>query len=143
MRIVIDTNTVISGLGRRTGSNPSQILKLWEQGDIKLLTSPDTLAELNRVVTYPRVKKYLKISDNELERFLILYATTSTIVREPEPLHFVTSDIDDNIFVDLAVAGQARYLVTGDKKHLLPLVWYQDIAIITPATFIGRYHQEQ
>ena len=133
MRVVVDTNTVISGIARAAG-NPYQILELWRQGAIELLSSTATLTELERVLTYPRVRKLL-------QRFVVLYRTQTTHIVVNLALQAVESDPDDNIIVELAVAGNARYIVTGDKKHLLPLRRYQGIEIVSPATFLLVYRE--
>jgi len=140
MRVVVDTNTVISGIARAAG-NPYQILELWRQGAIELLSSTATLTELERVLTYPRVRKLLQLSDEQLKRFVVLYRTQTTHIVVNLALQAVESDPDDNIIVELAVAGNARYIVTGDKKHLLPLRRYQGIEIVSPATFLLVYRE--
>lgn len=49
----------------------------------------------------------------------------------------VSNDPDDDIVIACAVAGGATHIVTGDKRHLLPLGSYQGIAIITAADFLA------
>lgn len=46
-----------------------------------------------------------------------------------------------HIFIDRAVTGSARYIITGDRKHLLPLQRYRGIEIVSPAAFIALYYQ--
>ena len=141
MRVVVDTNTVISGIARAVG-NPYQILELWRQGTIELLSSTATVTELERVLTYPRVRKLHQLSDEQMKRFVALYRTQTTHVVVNFALHAVESDPDDNMIIELAVAGNARYIVTGDKKHLLPLGRYQGIEIVSPATFLLVYQDQ-
>lgn len=138
MRVVVDTNTVISGIARAVG-NPYQILELWRQGAIELLSSTATVTELERVLTYPRVRKLHQLSDEQMKRFVALYRTQTTHVVVNFALAAVESDPDDNMIIELAVAGNARYIVTGDKKHLLPLGRYRGIEIVSPATFLLVY----
>lgn len=138
MRVVVDTNTVISGIARAVG-NPYQILELWRQGTIELLSSTATVTELERVLTYPRVRKLHQLGDEQIKRFVALYRTQTTHIVVNFALQAVESDPDDNMIIELAVAGHARYIVTGDKKHLLPLRRYQGIEIVSPATFLLVY----
>jgi putative PIN family toxin of toxin-antitoxin system len=138
MRIVVDTNTVISGIARAAG-NPYQILELWRQGTIELLSSTATVTELERVLTYPRVRKLHQLSDEQIKRFVTLYRTQTTHIVVNFALQAVESDPDDNMIIELAVAGNARYIVTGDKKHLLPIGRYRGVEIVSPATFLLVY----
>ncbi len=138
MRVVVDINTVVSGITRAAG-NPYQGLELWRQGAIELLSATATVTELERVLTYPRVRKLHQISDEQIKRFVALYRTQTTHVVVNFTLRAVESDSDDNMIIDLAVAGNARDIVTGDKKHLLPLGRYQGIEIVSPATFLFVY----
>lgn len=140
MKVVVDTNTVVSGIARAAG-NPSQILELWRQGKLELLSSIATIAELERVLTYPRVRKLLQLTDEQIKRFVALYRAQTTQVAINTAFHVVENDPDDNMIVDLAVAGNARYIITGDKKHLLPLKRYRGIEIVSPATFLLVYKE--
>lgn len=138
MKVVVDTNTIVSGIARAVG-NPHHILELWQQGKIELLSSTATIAELERVLTYPRVRKLIQLTDEQIKRLIALYRAYTTQVEVNITLHVVESDPDDNIIVELAAAGNARYIVTGDKKHLLPLKRYRGIDIVSPTTFLLVY----
>jgi len=59
----------------------------------------------------------------------------SEIVVPKEKLHIVYKDPTDNKIVECAVAGNADYIVSGDK-HLLDLKRYGGIDIISPARFL-------
>lgn len=138
MKVVVDTNTIVSGIARAVG-NPHHILELWRQGKIELLSSTATIAELEHVLTYPRVRKLIQLTDEQIKRFIALYRAHTTQVEVNIILHVVESDPDDNIIVELAAAGNARYIITGDKKHLLPLKRYRGIEIVSPDTFLLIY----
>lgn len=49
-----------------------------------------------------------------------------------------TADPDDEMVLECALAGEADFIVTGDKKHLLPLRQFRDIPIVNPAEFLRR-----
>lgn len=51
-------------------------------------------------------------------------------------LAVITAKESDNWILECAVAGGADLIVTGDRKHLLPLGNYRGIAIVTPADFL-------
>jgi predicted nucleic acid-binding protein len=62
--------------------------------------------------------------------------TFMRLVTIPNALKIVMADPDDNKVVECAVMGQATHIVTGDRRHLLPLGSYQGIAIVTAADFL-------
>jgi uncharacterized protein len=135
MRVVLDTNVLISAFISRTGV-PAQILALWRNGEIEILVSPESLAELQRVLTYPRVRRYLQYTPDQIERFLMLLQSAAEMVESAEGVVVVDDDPDDNQFFAIAVAAQAQYIVSGDKAHVLPVGQYQAIQVVTPATFL-------
>jgi uncharacterized protein len=135
MRVVLDTNVLISAFISRTGA-PAQIFALWRNGEIEILVSPESLAELQRVLTYPRVQRYLQYTSEQIERFLTLLRSAAEMVDHIENVVVVDDDPDDNKFFAIAVAAQAQYIISGDKAHVLPVSQYQGIQVVTPATFL-------
>lgn len=49
-----------------------------------------------------------------------------------------TPDPDDEMILECALAAEAEYIVSGDKKHLLALRQFQGIPIVSPAEFLRR-----
>jgi uncharacterized protein len=107
MRVVVDTNLLISAFISRTGA-PAQIFTLWRNGEIEILVSPESLAELQRVLAYPRVQRYLQYTPDQIERFLMLLASAAERVENAEEVVVVDDDPDDNKFFAIAVAAQAQ-----------------------------------
>lgn len=142
MRVVVDTNTVVSGLAR-SKNPPAQIMELWRLGIIELLSSRATMRELDRVLRYPKVRRLTKLTDNEIQAFLALYHRDTTVLQVTLNLEVVPGDPDDNMFIALAVTGNADYLITGDRKHLLPLERHEDILIVSPAHFMALIQETQ
>ena len=85
--------------------------------------SPPLIDELNRVLTYPRVRKYLKASEEELEDFLRHLRTTAIVVEPQMTVDVVQKDPDDNRVLECALAGGASYIVSGNT-HLLDTECY-------------------
>ena len=142
MIVVVDTNVIVSGL--REGSQPPcQIIDLWRDGEIDILVSEATIAELSRVLGYPKIRQLTGYSDQRIQQFLTEFRRATILIEIESDVDVVKSDPTDNMFLALAADGGAQYIVTGDTKHVLPLCQYQGIEIITPVTFIARYHQEQ
>ena len=61
------------------------------------------------------------------------------MVKITNQLGSITTDPDDNKIIECALVGGATHIVTGDKRHLLPLRNYQDIDIVTAADFLERF----
>lgn len=114
-RVVIDTNLVLSALmfvqGRMT-----PLRQAWQDRRILPLVSKDTVAELIRVLAYPK----FKLSPDEQRELLADYLPCCTIVRIPNPPPETPACRDgfDVPFLQLAVAGKADALVTGDQDLL-------------------------
>lgn len=61
----------------------------------------------------------------------------SRLVAITNRLKVVSADPDDDKVIECAVVGGATHIVTGDRRHLLPLGRYQGIEIVTPAAFVA------
>jgi uncharacterized protein len=135
MRAVLDTNVLISAFVSRTGA-PAQILALWRSGEVEIVVSPESLAELERVLTYERMRRYLQYSDEQMARFLSLLRTRAELIQDVPAVAVVADDPDDDKFFALALAAEAAYIVSGDKSHVLPVGQYQGIRVVPPALFV-------
>ena len=138
MRIVLDTNVLISAFLSGT-SVPYQVFELTRTGGMTLLMSPPIFQELERVIRYPHLRAHANYRDDQVERFLRGIKRTSLWVSADQTLALIEADETDNRFIELAVAGKARYIITGDKRHLLPLRRYRGIEIVSPAEFLALY----
>ena len=129
-RFVFDTNVVVSALSFPR-SKPRRAFDAATANGV-LLTSDDTLAELVRVLHRPKLAAYLLPS--ERDRFLQLFVERATFVRITERIAACRGPGDDK-FLELAVAGRADRLITGDAD-LLALGTFRGTRIMTPAAFL-------
>lgn len=131
-RVVIDTNLVLSALVFVQG-RLSPLRLAWQGAQCQPLLSSVTAAELIRVLAYPKFK--LTTADQqELLADYLPYCTTVRMPAQPP----VTPDCRDKFdlpFLQLAVAGKADYLVTGDQD-LLALAGQFVCPIITADQFM-------
>ena len=127
-RIVLDTNVFVSGI--ISGKNaPGIILKAFQKGKIKLLISDEVLDEYLRVLSYPKIRRYPKVTDEYVAHVCALLIHESERVEIHS--HFeLSGDADDNKFLELAVDGAASMIVSGDKKDLLALKEVENIPIV-------------
>ena len=127
-RVVLDTNVVVSAALSPAGS-PSQILEMADQRIIQFWISPAVFAEYADVLSRLKVgvaparAKTMLTGIKGMSRFI----TPTTKVE-------ISSDPDDNIFLECAEAAKARYLVTGNTRHS-PEQW-KYIRVVTPKKFI-------
>jgi putative PIN family toxin of toxin-antitoxin system len=131
-RVVIDTNLVLSALVFAQG-RLTPLRHAWQGARCQPLVSSATAAELLRVLTYPKFK--LSAADQqELVADYLPYCTTVRMPAKP-PATPACRDLFDVPFLQLAVAGKADYLVTGDQD-LLSLAGQFDCPIITADQFM-------
>lgn len=126
-RAVLDTNVIVSGLGWRGA--PAAILDAVSDGRLVLVTSAPLLAELRRVLEYPKLAKVIQGGPQ-----LADLVAASGVVVAPSRVLTVVSDDDDNRVLEAAIEGAADYIVSGDAD-LLDLGSFQGIPIITPGEF--------
>jgi uncharacterized protein len=134
MKVVLDTNTAVSAtlfpLGRL-----AWMRHRWTIGDIVPLVCPATARELIRVLGYPK----FKLDEDDIRAVLAAYLPfTETVADDPTSNLPRCSDPDDQIFLDLALAGHAEVLVTGDGA-LLDMKGQVPFAIETSAEFKTRF----
>lgn len=140
IRIVLDTNLFVSAL-LKPGSNPDIILRLVKDEKVLLLMSGSICLEISRVLTYPKIRKRLIASDEELKNFVQLLSTVAIITPDTLNLPPLDADPDDTKYLVCAVEGHADFIISGDH-HLTDLVMYRGIRIVTPGDFI-RIEKEE
>lgn len=131
MKVVVDTNVVISGV--LFGGNPGRVLEAWRDGLIELVVSAEVLDEY-RDVGERLEDQFPGVS---LSPFLALVVANATIVR-PEPLPSSASkDPDDDQFIACAVAGGCDAIISGDRD-LLEVSGHGGIDVLTPRQLLDR-----
>jgi uncharacterized protein len=132
-RVVLDTNVLVSGLG--WAGPPAEIVDAVTAGELTLLSSPALIAELRRVLSYPKLAKVF--ADPNAVADLVesgsIQILTSTRLQ-------VVDDDSDNRVLEAALDGGAEVIVSGDDD-LLSLGSFQGIGIVTPAAFLAGRSQ--
>ena len=134
MRVVFDTNTVISALLFRGAV--SWLVEHWQHDKVTPLLNHQTAHELLRVLAYPKFCLTPAQVDSTAARYL-RYAERVGQSRNRADLP-VCRDAGDQMFIRLADAGQAELLVTGDKD-LLELRGETPFIIETLAEYRSRF----
>lgn len=138
MKIVLDANVYVSSLIKSDGT-PGQILQGLIIGDqYKIVVSKEILTELSRILYYPKIKARTKLSNKEIEDWLLALELVAEVVNI-EPLLYLSpiidDDPDDDKYVLAAIASNSNYIVSGDE-HLLSLNSYEEITVIQPKGFL-------
>ncbi|MBD2773222.1 putative toxin-antitoxin system toxin component, PIN family [Iningainema tapete] len=128
--VVFDTNVLISALLSPNGK-PFQCLKLASEGRVQSVTCQEILDEFQE-----KLLLKFEYSPQDALTTANLVLNYSQIVTISNTLNVVSTDPDDNMILECAVAESATHIVTGDKRHLLPLGSYQGIYIVTAANFL-------
>ncbi|MEW6368405.1 MAG: putative toxin-antitoxin system toxin component, PIN family [Acidobacteriota bacterium] len=136
MKVVLDANQFVSAVLVPYG-HPARILKAWRQKRFGVAISPAIVAEIRRVLNYPRLQRKHGWSRREVEDFLSRVAAVAEIVPVGPDLHVVTDDPTDDMYVACAVTAGARYIISGDE-HLKELKRYRGIEIFSPSDFIRQ-----
>ena len=139
MRVVIDTNLLVSYLiAHRPPLTEIMDVHL-AHGDFTLLTAPVLLEELDRVLQYPRLHRYY---DAETRiRFVALVAALSEVVDLPDEIPHISRDPSDDWVIACAIAGCADVIVSGDRD-LLDLASVGDVPILSARQFLERLREE-
>ena len=129
LRLVIDTNVLVSAAIKPAGQQRT-VLLLAVTKPARLYVSRPILEEYREVLGRPE----LRIRKGARQQLLQLIKNHSYTMIPAQRLD-VTSDPDDNIFLECADAAHADYLITGNLKHF-PRFW-KKTKIITPREFIS------
>jgi putative PIN family toxin of toxin-antitoxin system len=128
-RVVIDTNVLVSGLTFK--GQPREVLDLAWKGEIEVFISPFIFKELSGTL-----KKDFGWSKEQIKDMIQRIKAKTISIRPKIKVSVVKEKDDDNRILECAIEGNVRYLISGDKKHLLPLKEYQGIKILSPAQFL-------
>ncbi|HFQ92506.1 MAG TPA: putative toxin-antitoxin system toxin component, PIN family [Anaerolineae bacterium] len=134
MRVVLDANLFVSAVLVPYG-RPAQILQAWRNGRFELVVSPPILAEIRRVLLYPRLQRKHGWAEAEINVFLDGLRTAATITPGRIKLAVVQDDPTDDKYFSAAVEAEAACIVSGDE-HLKAIGSYQGIPVLSPAAFL-------
>jgi putative PIN family toxin of toxin-antitoxin system len=132
VRAVLDPNVLISALLSRDGV-PARVLRAWLDGAFELIVSDRLLAELERDLAYPKLRK--RVEPSEAIEFIDLLRRSARLLDDPDDPPSVRSpDPGDDYVIALAETAQAL-IVSGDR-HLLGLA--QHCPVLSPADFLAE-----
>ncbi len=131
MRAVLDPNVIISAVLAPSGT-PAKVLRSWLNGAFELVVSDALLAELDRTLAYPKLRK--RIEAAEAQELIELLRRQARMTDDPQdPPSTRSPDPDDDYLLALGAVAQAA-IVSGDG-HLLGLA--DELPIYSPAEFLA------
>ena len=135
VRVVLDTSVFVPGVFFR--GPPRDVLAAWRDGRIKVVVSREIIRE------YVRVGERLsaRFPAADLEHALDMVTASATLVSAPPLPEPVCEDRDDDKFLACAVAGGARYVVSGDRA-LLATSPYQNVIVIRSRDFMDMLAED-
>jgi len=134
MRVVLDTNVLVSALIKR--GKPQRLLKAMLRPDNALILSEPIIEEFSRVTADEKIKRYA--DDEAVAAYLRVLLSKAVFVR-PRSRVRVFNNPDDKV-LNTAKEGDADFIVTGDK-HMLELKEFKGIMIVTverALSIVGR-----
>ena len=130
MRVVLDTNVIISGLN--FPGNERLLLDLVRRGRFEWYLSPFILDEVAGVLA-----RKFGWTDDRVEEALGRLRHAATAIDPPRRPAVIEGGHADNRILECAVAASADYLVTGDRRHLLPIGEHRGVRILRPPRFLS------
>ena len=135
MRVVVDTNILVSAMIAPAG-NPASIVNAWLDGKFTLLTCAEHVDELRATLQKPRVAELIKPHKagqlvNQIKKLASNVGDLPDVERSADPT--------DDFLLAMSEAGQADYLVTGDKCGLLVLDRHKATRIVSASSFAAFF----
>ncbi len=138
IRAVLDSNVLVSYLLTHRPPMATLLDYHLARDDFVLVTAPELLAELDRVLGYSKLQRYYTEQDRTL--FVAMIMALGDVAELPEMIPRISRDPDDDRVIACAVAGEADVIVSGDED-LLALNRVGDIPILTAARFLELLEQ--
>lgn len=131
MRVVLDTNVLVSGLLTPHGAS-ARVLDLMLAGDLVPLVDDRIMDEYRAVLHRPR----FGFAPADVAT-LLAYLTTWAEPIVARPLALELPDPDDVPFLEVASAGAAEALITGNPRHFHPVRGEHRVRIVGPGPFLA------
>lgn len=139
LKAVIDTNVWISALINPFGY-PARLRKHFENGDFTTIISEPILDEIADVLSRPRIKDKYNITEDAIKELLILIEEKAEHVLLSNNIN-ICRDEDDDLVIETAIRGNAKYIVTRDDDvkfdlEISAFLSKYNISVLTIAKFL-------
>ncbi len=131
-KVVFDTNIFVSAI--LFGGNPKEILEIAKSQEIQLITSREILLELAKKLHEKFAWNQVDVKDT-IEGIGIF----AKVVRPIKRFHKIKQDPSDNKVLECAREGSADFIISGDKRHILPLKRFGRTRIVSATEFLRMF----
>jgi uncharacterized protein len=131
--VLCDTNVLLSAF--IAGGPPSRVIEAAIDGRIELVLADPVISEFERALT---AKLGYELEQVRASGSFLIGLATQRIEPPAQPPDAVTGDPDDDLILACAVAAGIGLLVSGDRRHLLPLGEYHGVRILTPQALLAE-----
>jgi len=140
VKAVVDTNIWISALVAPLGT-AANLIELWKRGKFKLIISEQQSSELYEVLSRSKFTIKYRVDEKKVEDLIVSIAEIAEHVSPEKILIDCCRDPDDNVLLETAIRGKAKYLVTGDKditndKTVLSFLSRHGVTVISLSNFL-------
>lgn len=132
-----DTNVLVSAF--IAGGPPSRVIDAGIDGRVELVLADPVLDELARVLSVKLGFEPTRV--REIDTFLTDLAH-ERVARPAGSPEAVTGDPDDDVVLACAVVAGVDVLVSGDRRHMLPIGEHRGVRIVTPQTLLAELTEE-
>lgn len=132
-RVLCDTNVLVSAF--IAGGPPSRVIEAAIDGRLELVLADPVLGELERVLT---VKFGFEPERVRELRTLLIDLASERVDAPAQAPEAITGDPDDDVILACAVAAGVQLVVSGDRRHLLPVGEHRGIRIVTPQALLAE-----
>jgi putative PIN family toxin of toxin-antitoxin system len=136
LKAVIDTSVMVS-VAFPKGQLARELRDMIADGAFTLVTSKEIMAELYRVLHYPRILKQFHASKDDIDEFIGMIMEHALLAKGRYSLHEIKEDPSDDMFLACAMDAKADFIVSRDP-HLRNLKQFHGIKIIDAKEFVER-----
>jgi putative PIN family toxin of toxin-antitoxin system len=138
-RVLLDTNIWISAFINPTGP-PAQVLEQYTDGQYQIVVSQPLLGEIAAVLSRPRVRRAVRVSDERIARWFTRLHSEAAFVAVEGNLR-LCRDPKDDIILETAILGEASHLVSRDDDikrdlNLIAHLHEHNIEVVTVTQFL-------
>ncbi|MES2991077.1 MAG: putative toxin-antitoxin system toxin component, PIN family [Pseudomonadota bacterium] len=129
MRLLLDTNVVVAAL--LWNGPPRRLLERAVDPDVEFFSSRVLIDELAHTLNYAKFAPRVNGFGTTVDQLVAHYAALVSLVTPTALPRVVINDPDDDHVIAAAMAARAALIVTGDRRHLLPMGSHEGIRIVT------------
>jgi putative PIN family toxin of toxin-antitoxin system len=140
-KAILDTSVMVSVAFAKEGL-AKELRDMIADEAFALVISKEILAELYRVLHYPRIRKQFQPSEEDIDEFIGLILEKSILTSGSYSLHRIKDDAADDMFLACAMEAEADFIVSRDP-HLRNLKQFRGTKIIDVRGFIEKVKKGQ